>query len=855
MAPSATTTIALASSDSFELHVPLVGSAVSALNSSSRSPLHRFAHVSDSQTGRKRALLLSTTESGMLAALEPRNGSVGIIVSHGQARVDSVDAYFGRTIWTHQALSTSGQIQTLCWTEGTNTHDVIVATDKAVERLSGQSGQVIWTINVESTTLPMLTQIDSNTVLVVTSDDTTSQAVDASTGKLIEDQSRFTAIDAKASANTITSLVRPKIDSVRVTLWVKAGRIHYVNEAELSGKTRSVKQWKDKESDSPVMSFRDVGVVSHGVILAVRQDETCVALVATEQGHVEMLWDFADANSASLLSAFADRNGGLHIAHLTFSEFFELGTLQVVEFSNELNEDGGILSGHTFGYDDSRDGPFNAFALEVAPLEKGIATRTFIGSKGGSMQAWEQDTLVWTRNESLTSPDVIVWQEKRIALVDEQRQTTKGLTTQGVSETLQKLMDAFAHRKLNSNVRGRLIVGSSKHRSIIVADVDKNFTVTGRYYLPEDLGLINFARITSSDADSTKAEVVVAKDDGDVVSLVLDMTEGTWSSSAPSTELIVRHSTDKDGVTTLSGSDSGAVHWQFKLPKRHHVLTRTTCHIGAVASSGKVLGDRSTLRKLLNPHAVAFVIVNTNESDSNVEASGSIVIVDSRGGSILATIDDIEGLQEASRAHVAFVDNWLLLSYYAKGDSTVTTRVVSFELFDIKGTVQVASRSFVVPDTINVKSITSSSLGIASKAAIFTNELGQLVAIPQRLLNARRPFGKPTKHDMEEMLIPYDRFLRFNDEAVMFSQAEVLDTIKVKSFPSHHRESETILFTFGLDLLMGSTCSSLKPFDELSSQFNKLQLIVALSLLTFGFLWTRRAVKQDRNKRKWYQTT
>ncbi len=39
------------------------------------------------------------------------------------------------------------------------------------------------------------------------------------------------------------------------------------------------------------------------------------------------------------------------------------------------------------------------------------------------------------------------------------------------------------------------------------------------------------------------------------------------------------------------------------------------------------------------------------------------------------------------------------------------------------------------------------------------NGQNQVTTIPRRLLDPRRPVGKPTSGDKEEMLIPYDPFL------------------------------------------------------------------------------------------------
>ncbi|KAK4048457.1 hypothetical protein OIV83_004803 [Microbotryomycetes sp. JL201] len=842
-------TTALANADSLDLHVPFIGAPAPAINVT--QPLHRFMHAQDAQTGRKRALLVTTTDAGVLAAVEPRNGSVAwrqrysadrpiahdacsparLVVSHGLARVDSVDAYYGRTIWTHQAHSQSGRVNVFCWAERNN-HDVIIATDKVVQRLSGQSGEVHWTMTLpQSDDVPTLLRASDKTLEIVsTSGGQAAQVhvVDVNSGVADESSVHLFATPSASPDTTVT--LQQASSSTPLRVWISKGKVYYQRASE-----SKAKQWKDTESDSPVVSFKDIGVMERGVILAQRADNTRVALVVDLENAVQMLWDFPDTNAKSMFSAFSDRSGGVHIAHLSYSEFLELATLQVVDWESELNEDGGILSGHTFGYAEEVDGEYNAFALEVAPMEKGFATRIFVGSEGGSMQAWEGEHLVWRRDEGLASADKVLWIDQRPA----SEMPVSKLIRTPVDSVKEFLSGLRSHVPPKRQTLARLVAASSRHHTVYIADATHNFTVVHRVRVPGDAGSIRFQSLSLKEDDANLVNVIVGKIDGPTRVFTLELSSGQWQHSTAQDVLTVQPAAGPPHV--LSGRVGQALNWQQSLSTSDKIVANASCQLDAIASPGRVLGDRSTLRKLLDVHNVALLVAHS------VTSTGSLVILDAKDGSTLASISGIEGLTESSRPSMTFVDNWVLVSYHAAQDNAQLTRVVSVELFLKDGRVLSGLRIY----RVSIKSVTTTTLGIASKAALFTNALGQVIAVPQRLLNPRRPFGKPTKHDAEEMLIPYERILKLNEQWIAFSKIDTLETNTIITKPGH-RESESLVVVLGLDLIVGRVTPSAKPFDELSPDFNKAQLVGMLSVLSIGLVYVRSAVQREQNRRKWY---
>lgn len=95
------------------------------------------------------------------------------------------------------------------------------------------------------------------------------------------------------------------------------------------------------------------------------------------------------------------------------------------------------------------------------------------------------------------------------------------------------------------------------------------------------------------------------------------------------------------------------------------------------------------------------------------------------------------------------------------------------------------SQTFVFPGNAIALSTTDSKYGITAKDVICespfstcsngvdVNEQHQVATVPRRLLDPRRPTGKPTAGDKEEMLIPYEAVLSPDARRVVSHKYEV----------------------------------------------------------------------------------
>lgn len=98
--------------------------------------------------------------------------------------------------------------------------------------------------------------------------------------------------------------------------------------------------------------------------------------------------------------------------------------------------------------------------------------------------------------------------------------------------------------------------------------------------------------------------------------------------------------------------------------------------IGKVASLGRVLGDRSTLYKSIDPHLLAVVTLE--------ESTATLVVhlIDIITGTLVFESRHVQEAGSSGPVAVSLTENWLAYSYTAEGSEGKHTRIVSVELFE-----------------------------------------------------------------------------------------------------------------------------------------------------------------------------
>lgn len=116
------------------------------------------------------------------------------------------------------------------------------------------------------------------------------------------------------------------------------------------------------------------------------------------------------------------------------------------------------------------------------------------------------------------------------------------------------------------------------------------------------------------------------------------------------------------------------------------------------------------------------------------------------------------------------------------------------------------------------------------------------------MFDPRRPKDKPTKEEMEEMLIPY---APIPDERRLFSTYS-LEVIGVKSIITSPSllESTSIVFAYGLDTFFTKSSPS-RQFDVLSEEFSKIQLLLTMVGLSTAIIVLGPIVRRKRINALW----
>ncbi|KAI9435607.1 DUF1620-domain-containing protein [Lactarius indigo] len=304
--------------------------------------------------------------------------------------------------------------------------------------------------------------------------------------------------------------------------------------------------------------------------------------------------------------------------------------------------------------------------------------------------------------------------------------------------------------------------------------------------------------------------------------------------------------------------------WASSLPAGEEILSVIPRPSGPVASLGKVLGNRTTLYKYLNPHLIA---VTTASPDTC-----GMYVMDAAKGSIVYHVS-IAAKQGRCDLHATFVENWLVYVYWEEEyqwvGQTKGRRLVSVELYegskpdDKTRSLELSSysnktlavtaieQSYIFPHAITSITTTSTKYGISTKDIIVANENGQIQSFPRLFLNPRRTKDKPTAEEQEEWLVQYDPVLPDDAHRVLSHNYHVANIRHILTAPAL-LESTSLVFAYGLDLF-GTRVAPSGPFDVLSETFNKVQLAFTICGLAAAIMATRPMVRRKRLREKWYQ--
>jgi ER membrane protein complex subunit 1 len=166
------------------------------------------------------------------------------------------------------------------------------------------------------------------------------------------------------------------------------------------------------------------------------------------------------------------------------------------------------------------------------------------------------------------------------------------------------------------------------------------------------------------------------------------LTRASFSSLAPSLHFTLENTKRLTGyhihATAGEGVHRAFAAWTASLDPSERIQAVIRRPHEPVASLGKVLGDRRTLYKYLNPHLVAVLTTSTP-----VRPRCSVYLVDGAKGTVLyhTTFPAAGG---SCNTQATLTENWLIYHYYDEvlraSDSSKGYRMVSVEMYEGAGT-------------------------------------------------------------------------------------------------------------------------------------------------------------------------
>lgn len=313
------------------------------------------------------------------------------------------------------------------------------------------------------------------------------------------------------------------------------------------------------------------------------------------------------------------------------------------------------------------------------------------------------------------------------------------------------------------------------------------------------------------------------------------------------------------------GRAKSSLLWRMALSPNETIVGMRDLTRDHVASAGKVRGDRTVLYKYLHPEARVVVTYDGTAKE------GRLYLVDMVTGQLLyhARVPDMSSPQ----ALVTYAENWIVLQYKSD-DPAAPERLLSIELYereapanaqrsgwggqranDVAATAptapQVFMQTFVLPYSVRAMDVTRTTLGVASRSIVLATNHSQVVLLPRRMLDPRRPLGKPSKADTEERLVPYK--VRLPDEPQWrLTKVEHLGARmdNVITSPALLESSSMVLAT-GLDWVY-TVASPSGPFDRLHASFNKTQLVLTILGLFLGIAVTHPVVRMRALNARWH---
>ena len=219
-------------------------------------------------------------------------------------------------------------------------------------------------------------------------------ALDSTTGAELASQDYPSDIE---DANNAFVTLLHRTAAFPTVLWVDNGQAMVLDlDDQLKHKPAALK-------DGKFVRLLDVGLELSGILVGLRADDSAQVL-KWESGTVRVAHAFPVSRRSpehytdSIYLGTLDRQGRPYVGRTMWTHQAKKGGTHVLALEN------GQIHGTLFPFDTEQNGLIAGAAIDVAQPEPGVVVnRTFTTSTTGALQLWQNDKLVWGRDEALSS--------------------------------------------------------------------------------------------------------------------------------------------------------------------------------------------------------------------------------------------------------------------------------------------------------------------------------------------------------------------------------------------------------------------------------------------------------------------
>lgn len=553
------------------------------------------------------------------------------------------------------------------------------------------------------------------------------------------------------------------------------------------------------------------------------------------------------------------------------------GSIEIWSFQNH-----GRLAHHTIRLDGTHIDQFRHISAEVAKGEEDgeLKVRVMLTTNGCDFQMWRGVFVDWSRPEGLTKVEKVIL----VALPERQSlEVIQALTGNIATDFfdrlrrhIEQLMNFLSGRRLVKQNEDHLpvrdhfglrqyAVSFSADRIWAIDTMASRKIAWTRSLKEADLTFIDAWLTPQADKNFSPYESItlLARKTGSVYEMQLDPLTGSLESSTVAADkpVMLRQSQghkrtseltiDSTSVQSTLTNESRRADWSFRVPAGNRIVTSAVAEYNEkVASVGRVLGDRGVMYKYLGKF-LAVITVN------DLESSLTAFLLSVNDGRIIYHAHHPE-VGTNRKINAVISENWFVYHFWSGGETNAYQMVVT-ELYQgerntrlshTSSDVHALSQAFIYDHEITAMSVTTSRQGITSRDLIVALHSNQILTIPRRLLDPRRPVAdKLTAADKEELLIPYEPLIPLDSRTTLSHSAEVIGINHIVAGPTL-LESTGLICAYGLDFFITRVTPSM-PFDILSDSFSKAQIILSLTLLLMAVLVTRPMAAKKVLTRRW----